>query len=117
MPQIGYKQILQALSKIDKYKPLCKLLLSLPSLRPKEGKNIDPAHEAIHPTVEPPSDIKKLSTQEQNIYDLVCRRFLSTFAEDAIKESTVGNHTRLLDHSQNMAVKPPFSPKASLHQA
>ena len=85
-PQIDYKQILEALSKIGKYKSLCTLLLKS-SLRPAEGKGVDPAHEAIHPTVEPPKDIKKLKIQEQKIYDLICRRFLSTFAEDAIRES------------------------------
>jgi DNA topoisomerase-1 len=46
----------------------------------------DSAHEAIHPTVEPPRDFK-LSTPAQNIYDLICRRFLSLFAKDAVRES------------------------------
>ncbi|OPY40248.1 MAG: hypothetical protein A4E41_01452 [Methanoregulaceae archaeon PtaU1.Bin066] len=36
---------------------------------------------------------------------------------EAMNASTVGNQTRLFDHSQNMATKPPFSPNASLHQA
>ncbi len=36
---------------------------------------------------------------------------------DAMKERTVGNQTRLFDHSQKSAVKPPFSPNACLTQA
>jgi DNA topoisomerase-1 len=85
-PQIGYRQILDALSKIKKYEPMCKELLSLPSLKPVEGNRIDSAHEAIHPTVEPPKD-KYLSGPAQKIYDLICRRFLSAFAKNAIRES------------------------------
>jgi len=85
--QIGYREILEALSKIKKYEALCKALLALPQLKPVEGKKIDPAHEAIHPTVEPPKDIKKLIGPAQKIYDLICRRFFSVFAKEAIRES------------------------------
>jgi len=84
-PQIDYRQILEALSKIKKYKKLCETLLALKELKPVEGKRTDPAHEAIHPTIEPPK--KKLSGPAQKIYDLICRRYLSHFAEEAIKES------------------------------
>ncbi len=86
-PQINYRGILEALSKIKKYKKLCEALLSLPELKPVEGKRTDPAHEAIHPTVEPPKDVKKLRGPEQKIYDLICRRFFSVFAKEAIRES------------------------------
>ena len=84
-PQIGYRQILEALSKLEKYGALCKTLLKLKSLRPADGKLTDPAHEAIHPTVEPPT--KALRSHEQRIYDLICRRFFSTFAEPAERET------------------------------
>jgi DNA topoisomerase-1 len=86
-PQIGYREILEALSKIKKYEALCKALLALPSLKPVEGKKTDAAHEAIHPTVEPPKDVKKLIGPAQKIYDLICRRFLTHFANEAIRES------------------------------
>jgi len=86
-PQIGYREIIQALSKNKIYEKLCNALLSLHSLRPVEGNKIDSAHEAIHPTVELPRDIKRLSLPAQRIYDLICRRFLSNFAEKAIRES------------------------------
>ena len=86
-PQIGYKQILQALLKIKKYEKLCKKLLELKDLKPVEGKRTDPAHEAIHPTVEPPKDLNKLRGPAKKIYDLVCRRYFSHFAREAIRES------------------------------
>jgi DNA topoisomerase-1 len=86
-PQIGYREILNALSKIKKYGSMCKELLSLSSLKPVEGTKIDPAHEAIHPTVEPPRDINYLSQHAQKIYDLICRRFLALFAKNAVRES------------------------------
>lgn len=85
--QIGYRQILESLSKIKKYEPFCKSLLSLRELKPVEGKLIDPAHEAIHPTIEPPEDINKLRGPEQKIYDLICRRYFSIFAKPAVRES------------------------------
>jgi DNA topoisomerase-1 len=86
-PQLGYRQILESLSKIKKYEALCKKLLELSELKPTEGKKIDAAHYAIVPTQEPPKDIKRLSGPEQKIYDLICRRFLSVFASPAIRES------------------------------
>jgi len=86
-PQIGYRQILEALSKIEDYKQLCNTLLSK-ELKPVQGKFTDSAHEAIHPTVEPPESIKKLNFHEQRIYDLICKRFFSVFAQPAIRESS-----------------------------
>ena len=68
-PQINYKRILEALSKIKKYEKLCKALLSLPELKPVQGKRTDPAHEAIHPTVQPPK--RKLTGPRQKIYNLI----------------------------------------------
>ncbi len=86
-PQIGYGEILEALSKIKKYAPLVNKLLALKELKPTEGKRTDPAHEALHPTVEPPSDIGKLTSQQKNIYDLVVRRYLAIFGAPALRET------------------------------
>ena len=83
--QIKYKNILSAISKFKSYSPLVKKLLS-GDLIPNEGKRRDPAHEAIHPTTEPPKDLGKLTRQEKNIYDLVCRRFMAVFGEPAKRE-------------------------------
>lgn len=85
-PQIGYGQILSALSRIKEYEPICKSLLRK-ELTPLEGKLADPAHEAIHPTFEPPQDLSRLRSAERRIYDLICRRFFSVFAEPALRES------------------------------
>ncbi|MFH0829801.1 MAG: DNA topoisomerase I [Candidatus Aenigmatarchaeota archaeon] len=86
-PQIGFRDILQAIAKIKKYSNLAGKLLALKELIPSEGKRTDPAHEAIHPTVEPPSDVMKLTGQQRNIYDLVVRRFFACFGEAAVRES------------------------------
>lgn len=83
--QIDYKAILNAISNVPGYKPLCKEILS-GKLKPNEGKRTDPAHEAIHPTVEVPN-LKKLSSQQRKIYDLVCRRFMACFGKPAKRES------------------------------
>ena len=83
-PQIGYKEIISALAKLGKYKKLCNTLLKKDSLATVEGKKTDAAHEAIHPTNQPPSS---LTGPRQKIYDLICRRFLSGFAEYALRES------------------------------
>jgi DNA topoisomerase-1 len=83
-PQIGYEGILKALSKTSSYKKICESLLSK-TLKPNEGKRTDPAHEAIHPTNEPPR--RKLAGSAQRIYDLICRRFFATFGEPATRET------------------------------
>ncbi len=84
-PQIGYREILEALAKNGKYEKICKQLLALPELKPNEGKRIDPAHESIHPTVEPPKKI--LPAMQQKIYDLVCKRFFAVFGKEALREA------------------------------
>ncbi len=86
-PQIGYKDILQELAKIKKYAPLAKKLLALPQLKPTEGKRDDPAHESVHPTIQSPRDISKLTAQQRNIYDLIVRRFFAVFGEPALREA------------------------------
>jgi len=86
-PQIGYREILKAMSETKKYSKFCKELLTKKTLVPTQGKRTDSAHEAIHPTIEPPKSTKKLKSHEQRIYDLVCRRFLAVFGDDAIRET------------------------------
>jgi DNA topoisomerase-1 len=86
-PQIGYREILEAIAKLKKYAQLVAKLTQLKELKPTEGKRTDPAHEAIHPTVEPPSDLQRLTAQQRNIYDLVVRRYLALFGEPATRES------------------------------
>lgn len=86
-PQIGYKNILEHLSKIKPYEKLCRKLLAMKELTPNEGKKQDAAHPAVYPTSEQP-ELKSLKTEERKLYDLIARRFMATFAEPAIREST-----------------------------
>ena len=75
---IGYEKILKALSK--KYREAERLI----GRNPIQGKKTDPAHPAIYPTgIEP----KKLSREEERIYDLISRRFLAAFSDPAERMS------------------------------
>lgn len=81
--KIGYKKILEGLSKISTFKKLSEELLSKKSLKPLEGKKTDPAHISIYPTGEIP---KGLTSQQHKLYELIVRRFLSVFGDPAIRE-------------------------------
>ncbi len=81
-PQLGLKRILTELSKQPAYG---KLIGTLTKTVPRQGLKSDPAHPAIHPTGEMPSSLEKY---EKAIYDLIARRFISTFGESAMREST-----------------------------
>jgi len=47
---------------------------------PIEGRKSDPAHPSIYPTGEPPNP----SDMENKIYQLIVKRFISVFSDDAI---------------------------------
>jgi len=71
---IGYKDILKKLAKqfgaerlITKDKPI-------------EGEKTDSAHPSIYPT----GENQELSGEDEKIYNLIVRRFLSLFCDDAI---------------------------------
>ncbi|MBW2978067.1 DNA topoisomerase I [Candidatus Woesearchaeota archaeon] len=82
--KIGYKKIITALSKNPNYKNETKILLGKKQLKPNEGKKTDPAHPAIYPTGIQPKDLKK---EQENIYDLIARRFLATFGDPAVRQT------------------------------
>ncbi|MCP3686235.1 MAG: DNA topoisomerase I [bacterium] len=82
-PAIGYKKILEQLSKQKNYKELCEKLMKK-DLKPNNGKKTDPAHPAIYPTGISP---KNLEEKSEKVYDLVVRRFMATFAEPALRET------------------------------
>jgi len=92
---INYKKIISDISKQDKYTKDAHSLLTKKELKPVEGARIDAAHPAIYPTGEIP---KKLSAQQQKVYDLVVRRFLSCFGDPAKRES----HRITLDMKGNL---------------
>ncbi len=72
--EIGYKEIL------DKLKIRYKVAKLITKDKPIEGKKTDPAHPSIYPTGEK----KILSGDEEKIYELIVKRFLSLFCDDAI---------------------------------
>lgn len=53
--------------------------------KPVEGSKSDPAHPSIYPT----GEYSSLQGEEKKIYDLIVRRFLSCFCEDAIVANKV----------------------------
>ena len=71
---INYKEILQKLSKKYKVENL------ITRNKPIEGKKSDPAHPSIYPT----GNSQILSGDEEKIYNLIVRRFLSLFCDNAI---------------------------------
>jgi DNA topoisomerase I len=82
--KLGFKKVLTQLQKQKEYSELSKILLSKKSLIPNNGKKTDPAHPAIYPTGNVPS----LSNErEQKVYDLIVKRFMATFAEEALRET------------------------------
>lgn len=81
--KIGYKNILEKLSKQKEYACLCKELLEKKVLKPREGKKDDPAHPSIFPTGIKPSGLNK---HEKKLYDLIVRRFLSVFGKPGVRE-------------------------------
>ncbi len=83
---LNFRSILQNLAKLPEYKPFAHELLGKGTLKPVEGKKEDPAHPAIYPTGELPKP-GELTKDEQNLYDLIVRRFLALFMEPAVRES------------------------------
>ena len=81
---IEYEKILGDLSKQKQYSDLAKKLLNKSKLIPNNGKKTDPAHPAIFPTGIAPQG---LSERDHKIYDLIAKRFISTFAENAVRET------------------------------
>ena len=71
---IGYKEILEKLAKEYNVEKL------IVKNKPIEGKKSDPAHPSIYPT----GNKQILSGDEEKIYDLIVKRFLSLFCDDAI---------------------------------
>ncbi len=82
-PGIDYKKILTDIAKQQHYKELAQKLLKKGSLKPNNGKKTDPAHPAIYPT----GVIGHIEGRTAKVYDLIVRRFFSTFAESAVRET------------------------------
>ncbi|MBI5803303.1 DNA topoisomerase I [Candidatus Pacearchaeota archaeon] len=74
---IGYENILSQLVKKYNVEMLIKRKF------PIEGKKVDSAHPSIYPT----GSFQIISGDDERIYNLIVRRFLSLFCEDAIIEN------------------------------
>jgi len=79
-PTIGYRNILTKLQRIHQFKEDATQLLR-GRLVPHQGPKTDPAHPAIYPTGEVPA--ARLEPREWRLFDLIVRRFMATFAQDA----------------------------------
>ncbi|MEM2637200.1 MAG: DNA topoisomerase I, partial [Candidatus Korarchaeota archaeon] len=82
---IDLRSIVGALSRQKKYAQYAEKILK-GSLVPTKGPGTDPAHPPIHPTGEIPEE---LSDDEQKLYDLIVRYFLSIFYENSRRERTL----------------------------
>ena len=82
---IDYRKILDSLKRQSGYKRLASKLLKKEELKPREGAKQDPAHPAIYPTGKLPE--KPLAAPEKRVWDLIVRRFMAVFGEEALKES------------------------------
>ena len=81
LPQsIGYKKILGKIGRGE----LADLVKFARREKPVEGKKSDPAHPAIYPTGE---KTERLTKEQQDIYNLIVKRFISCFADDAVIEN------------------------------
>ena len=69
------------LKKLEKTHP--NLVKFATRLKPVEGKKSDPAHPSIMPT----GNTQKLENDDKKIYDLIMKRFISCFCEDAELEN------------------------------
>ena len=81
---INYTKRLKLLAKMKDYKKEAEFLLKKKSLAPNNGKKTDPAHPAIYPTGTAP---KFRDDRVKKVYDLIVRRFLSTFGDPATRET------------------------------
>ena len=73
---IGYKEILKVIAKKFKAESLIK------REKPIEGEKSDPAHPSIYPT----GNFGVLAEQDEKVYNLIAKRFLALFCEDAVMD-------------------------------
>ena len=106
IPQdIDCRKIIDSIRRQSAYENLCKELLEKKTLTPRNGEKKDPAHPAIHPTGEIP---EKLEAYHAKIYDLIVRRFLATFGEDAVRQTItvqLDNNTELFNFKGTTTVE------------
>jgi len=81
---IDLRAVLAELEKVSSFKEPCQRLLAKKELVPSRGKLAKD-----HPPIYPVSAVEKsrLDHQHWKIYELVCRRFFATLADDALTEN------------------------------
>jgi len=84
-PIIDYRKILGFLKRQSGYKRLASKLLKKEELKPREGTKEDSAHPAVYPTGNLPE--RPLGVPGKRVLDLIVRRFMAVFGDDALKES------------------------------
>src|SRR5881396_473043 len=85
-PDIGYSEILHGIASMAQYRTLATKLTLQNSLHPNQGPRQDSAHPAIYPTGESPK--RRLLHHEADLLDLIIKRFMATFAESSLLETT-----------------------------
>ncbi|MDH5362010.1 MAG: DNA topoisomerase I [Aigarchaeota archaeon] len=85
-PRADVRGILEGLSRIPPFKTLAEDLLRKPDLRPIEGRGVDRAHPSIYATGTAPKG--RMTGDDWRIYEMVCRRTMSCFADPAILQRT-----------------------------
>ena len=84
-PSIGYSKIIEQLLQQKEFGGYrSQMQEGKRRSFPIQGNKEDPAHPAIYPTGFKP--LNNLSPGEKKIYDLVARRFLALFAENAVSK-------------------------------
>ncbi|MFH1210590.1 MAG: DNA topoisomerase I [archaeon] len=81
--KLNLKKVISDISKQPEFKGLANELLKRARLVPNNGKKSDPAHPAIYPTGIIPESI---SGKTKDLYELIVRRFLATFADPAVRQ-------------------------------
>lgn len=81
--KLNLKRIMADLAKNPAYAKTATELLAANRTVPLEGKKEDPAHPAIHPT----GMSRPVGEREGKLYDLIAKRFLSCFAESAVRQT------------------------------
>ncbi|MBS3085657.1 DNA topoisomerase I [Candidatus Pacearchaeota archaeon] len=76
-PSIAYKEVLNQLAKKYKVEHLIK------RDKPIEGNKSDPAHPSIYPT----GQTQILSGQDEQMYNLIVKRFIALFCDDAVLDN------------------------------
>ncbi len=102
--KLGLRKILEMVGKNTSYSKFVSLLLAQNRTVPHEGEKTDSAHVAIYPTGQ---IANRVAADESKLYDLIVKRFLSTFAPPAVRESMkvtmrIAQHDFLTDGTRTL---------------